>query len=186
MFKFSGFYFIHTLICQKTAHFYLFKWLCWASFLCVYSTWKVQLCLQKQRPQVQKQFSKGACPFLDFHKFWVPFCTWKMQHRAGTWRKKKKVKKEVIKLTKRKEIIKSTYIVNWGFTAIITAKWMWHRSIFSIIDLSFVIVLFQDLWRFAQLWSQNCFCYCLAPKTVQIWSQKQFCDHMCANLCKSW
>ena len=40
------------------------------------------------------------------------------------------------------------------------AKWMWDRSIFSIIKPSFDIILFQDLWRFAQIWAQNCFCYC--------------------------
>ena len=44
---------------------------------------------------------------------------------------------------------------------VFTAKWIWDRSIISIIEPSFDIILFQDLWRFAQIWS---FCYCLAPK----------------------
>ena len=33
----------------------------------------------------------------------------------------------------------------------VTAKWIWDRSIFSIIEPSFDIVLFQDFWRFAQI-----------------------------------
>ena len=38
------------------------------------------------------------------------------------------------------------------------AKWMWDRSIFSIIKPSFDIILFQDLWRFeCKIFS----CYCL-------------------------
>ena len=37
-----------------------------------------------------------------------------------------------------------------------TAKRIWDRSVFSKIAPSFDI-LFQDLWRFAQIWSQNCF-----------------------------
>ena len=40
-----------------------------------------------------------------------------------------------------------------------TAKWIWDRSIFSIIKPSFDIILFPGLWRFAQIWAQICFCF---------------------------
>ena len=46
--------------------------------------------------------------------------------------------------------------------------------------------IYEHLHRFAQIWSQNCFCYCCAPKIVQKQKQKQFCDHIFANLHKSW
>ena len=32
---------------------------------------------------------------------------------------------------------------------------------------SYCFRISEDLHRFAQIWSQNCFCYCLAPKIVQ-------------------
>ena len=38
-----------------------------------------------------------------------------------------------------------------------TATWMRNRSIFSIIKPTFDIIFFQDLWRFAEIWVQNCF-----------------------------
>ena len=49
----------------------------------------------------------------------------------------------------------SIFLASWACTG----KWMWDKSIFSIIKPSFDIILFQDLWRFAEIWAQNCF-YC--------------------------
>ena len=51
-----------------------------------------------------------------------------------------------------------------------TAKWIWDRSIFSIIKSSFDIVLFLDLWRFAQI-------CCKAPACTSV-----SCNHFTIQL----
>ena len=46
------------------------------------------------------------------------------------------------------------------FPPVITAYSPWDISIISLIEPSFDMALFQYLWRFAQIWAQNCVCYC--------------------------
>ena len=41
LFQISGFYLKYKLFCPKPAHSYLPKWLCWAIFSNVYSTWDI-------------------------------------------------------------------------------------------------------------------------------------------------
>ena len=93
----------------------------------------------------------------------------------------------------------NVYILWHHFSNIIcpdcTAKWIWDRSIFSIIEPSFDIVLFQDLWRFAQICTDmlaklflvlllNKFRHITITKTIL---RANLCKsvQICANLCKS-
>ena len=49
---------------------------------------------------------------------------------------------------------------------------------------SYYYWIYEDLHRFAQICSQNCFCYCFWTILGTLQLQKQFCEHICANLCK--
>ena len=76
-----------------------------------------------------------------------------------------------------------------------TTKWIWDRSIYSIIKPTFDIILFQDFWRFTEICKKFA---AFARKIVFVIVSEQFCyrnnnknnfvSKCCkflANLCKS-